>query len=145
MMGLESFMRVLLLSTLLMTGLACRQPGSQPAPPAAPGPRLVLHFTDGDAVLPLADTPPGGSWAVMNTGLWENLSIQWKADGGDCPMSRTSPSWLLLKDPAGKVHRLVLHGPGPGQVREHDNAYPRLDPDRDVRGWGGLTWVWKRR
>ncbi|HJU84264.1 MAG TPA: hypothetical protein VJ600_08635 [Holophagaceae bacterium] len=134
-------MRTFAALTLLMSLTACH--GPEPAPFAAQGPKLAMHFLDGDAALPLAGVPTEGTWAVMNMGVWEKLRVQWKPEGGDCTLARVSPSWLLFKDPSGKVHRLILHGPGPQDTEDHSD--PRLDPDKDILGWNGLSWVWKRR
>ena len=133
------FLPILLIAACLVS---CRGPETAPPPAQIQGPKLVLHFSDGDAGLPLKDIRVEGRWMVMNMGVWETLKIEWISGSGECTLARVSPSWLLMKDPEGKVHRLVLHGPPPSDIVNHGD--PSLDPDHDVLSWGGLSWVWKR-
>ncbi len=131
----------LIAAMLLIFALACHRPEAVPA--AVQGPKLVLHFLDQDAVLPMGQTPAQGAWAFMNMGVWDSLEIQWKEGSGACAVGRTAPDWLLLRDSQGEVHRLVLHGPGPGELRDSGE---HLDPDdRDILVVLGLAWVWAWR
>src|SRR5689334_4257246 len=57
---------------LLLFALACRRPEAAPAANVA-GPKLVVHFLDKDAALPLGGIAPGGHWAFMNMGAWDPL------------------------------------------------------------------------
>ena len=124
---------------LLLSLLACRGPEAAPATAVA-SPRLVVHFLDKDAALPLGKAPTTGSWAFMNVGLWDPLDVRWKDGNGSCAVGRTAPDWLLLRDPAGEVHRLVLQGPRPEELG--DGRGDHLDPDdRDLLVLMGLAWV----
>jgi hypothetical protein len=129
---------------LLIAGLACGRPEAAPAPASIPGPKLVVHFLDKDAALPLPSRGADGSWEFMNIGAWEHLDVRWTERGGDAAVGRTAPDWLLLRDPAGEVHRLVLHGPGPGELRDREESLDR--DDRDALMLLGLIWVfsWNR-
>ncbi|HEX4846104.1 MAG TPA: hypothetical protein VFV26_07770, partial [Geothrix sp.] len=100
-------MRLLLVAFLLMAGLGCRKPEAMAAPQA----RLMVRFLDRDAVLALAMPPAEGPWRLMNAGLWEPLEVRWKPGAprlGAAVVGRTAPEWVLLEDPAGDTHRVIL-------------------------------------
>lgn len=138
-------MRFLLLTLLVLAGLGCRRPEAQVPPPSA---RLVVRFLDRDAVLALALPPVEGPWRLMNVGQWEPLEVRWKAGQprlGAAVVGRTAPEWVLLEDPAGDTHRVILSGPGPEELARRNE---RLDPDeRDALTLLGVLWAltWARR
>jgi hypothetical protein len=136
-------MRLLLVALVLMAGLGCRKPEALAAPQA----RVMVRFLDRDAVLDLAAPPAEGPWRVMNAGQWEPLEVRWKPGAprlGAAVVGRTAPEWVLLEDPAGDTHRVILSGPGPEELARRNQ---RLDPDdRDALAMLGILWVlgWTR-
>lgn len=136
-------MRLLLVALVLMAGLGCRKPEALAAPQA----RVMVRFLDRDAVLDLAAPPAEGPWRVMNAGQWEPLEVRWKPGAprlGAAVVGRTAPEWVLLEDPAGDTHRVILRGPGPEELARRNQ---RLDPDdRDALAMLGILWVlgWTR-
>ena len=138
-------MHRLTLPMLLLVSLlaGCRRPVPQPAPQA----RVLIRFLDQDAVLTLPVAPPEGPWRLMNAGRWEPLDLRWKPGNpriGATVVGRTAPDWVLLEDPSGESHRIVMRRPGPEALRER-NA--RLDSD-DVETLSllGILWAlsWSR-
>ncbi len=131
-------MRFLVVALLLLVGLGCRKPVPLPVPRA----RLMVRFLDRDAVLDLATPPLDGSWRLMNTGLWEPLEIRWKPGTpsmGAAVVGRTAPDWVLLEDPGGDTHRVVMRGPGPEELTLRNE---RMDPEeREALAALGLLWV----
>jgi len=131
---------VLLLVSLLA---GCRRPVPQPAPQA----RVLIRFLDQDAVLTLSEAPPEGVWRLMNAGRWEPLDLRWRPGNpriGATVVGRTAPDWVLLEDPSGESHRIVMRGPGPEALSER-NA--RLDPDEvETLSLLGILWAltWSR-
>lgn len=137
-------LRRLVMGMLVLSwGLACRNPEAS-APVQA---RLIVRFLDRDAVLDLPGTPEMGPWRVMNAGLWEPLEVRWKSGApriGGAAVGRTAPDWVLLEDPTGETHRVVLRGPGPEELQERNQ---RMDSDeREALAFLGLLWVlgWTR-
>jgi hypothetical protein len=136
-------MRLLLVAFVLMAGLGCRKPEAVAAPQA----RLMVRFLDRDAVLALAMPPAEGPWRLMNAGQWELLEVRWKPGAprlGAAVVGRTAPEWVLLEDPLGDTHRVILRGPGPEELARRNQ---RLDPgDRDALAMLGILWVlgWTR-
>lgn len=136
-------MRLLLVAFVLMAGLGCRKPEAVAAPQA----RLLVRFLDRDAGLELAVPPAEGHWRLMNAGQWEPLEVRWKPGTprlGAAVVGRTAPEWVLLEDPAGDTHRVILRGPGPEELARRNQ---RLDPDdRDALSMLGILWVlgWTR-
>lgn len=136
-------MRLLLVALVLMAGLGCRKPEALAAPQA----RVMVRFLDRDAVLDLAAPPAEGLWRLMNAGQWEPLEVRWKPGAprlGAAVVGRTAPEWVLLEDPAGDTHRVILSGPGPEELARRNQ---RLDPDdRDALAMLGILWVlgWTR-
>lgn len=136
-------MRLLLVAFVLMAGLGCRKPEAVAAPQA----RVMVRFLDRDAVLDLAAPPAEGPWRLMNAGQWEPLEVRWKPGAprlGAAVVGRTAPEWVLLEDPAGDTHRVILSGPGPEELARRNQ---RLDPDdRDALAMLGILWVlgWTR-
>ncbi|HJW34931.1 MAG TPA: hypothetical protein VJ505_16395 [Holophagaceae bacterium] len=132
---------ILLLLLLLLPG--CRPAEPVPPPPVA---RLTLHFLDQDGELRLQRIPAEGVWAYMDAGVWRPLDLLWKEGGrrGIGVVPRTAPIWVLLKDPEGEIHRIVMWD-------EPDLVGPRVDGLADEeREWltaVGLLWVlqWIRR
>lgn len=137
-------MRYLVLALILLSGFGCRKP-EPPAPPVA---RLMVRFLDRDAVLNLALPPEEGPWRLMNAGQWEPLEVRWKAGAprlGAAVVGRTAPDWVLLEDPTGETHRVILRGPGPEELARRNE---RLEPDeREALTLLGVLWVltWGRR
>lgn len=131
-------MRYLVVALLLTLGLGCRKP----EPVAPPRARLMVRFLDRDAVLDLATPPPDGSWRLMNSGLWEPLEIRWKTGSpsmGAAVVGRTAPDWVLLEDPGGDTHRVVMRGPGPEELALRNE---RMDPEeQEALAALGLLWV----
>lgn len=127
----------------LVACLGCRPPEPRPLPQA----RLVVTFLDQDALLELTTRPVAGPWRLMNAGLWEPLPVRWREgvpDRGSAVVGRTAPDWVLLEDPSGEVHRVVMRGAGPEELA---TRYERMDPrDRDLVTLLGLWWVlaWSR-
>ncbi len=138
-------MHRLTLPMLLLVSLlpGCRRPVPQPAPQA----RVLIRFLDQDAVLTLPEAPPEGIWHLMNAGCWEPLALRWRPGNprmGAAVVGRTAPDWVLLEDPSGKSHRIVMRGPGPEALSER-NA--RLDPDEvETLSLFGILWAltWSR-
>lgn len=136
-------MRLLLVALVLMAGLGCRKPEALAASQA----RVMVRFLDRDAVLDLAAPPAEGLWRLMNAGQWEPLEVRWKPGAprlGAAVVGRTAPEWVLLEDPAGDTHRVILRGPGPEELARRNQ---RLDPDdRDALAMLGILWVlgWTR-
>ncbi len=137
-------MRRLTLPLLLLAILlpACRRPA--PVPDAV---RVVIRFLDRDAVLGLPQSPPEGTWRIMNAGQWESLDLRWKPGPpriGATVVGRAAPDWVMLEDPSGESHRVVMRGPGPEELARRNE---RLDPD-DVEALSflGLLWAltWSR-
>ncbi|HTL97454.1 MAG TPA: hypothetical protein VL181_01495 [Holophagaceae bacterium] len=120
---------------ILLVALACKGPGAAPAPTAA---HLTVHFLDQDAVCGV-DRPRPGVWAFMDAGLWRDLDTVWTGSEGRAVLGRTAPRWVLLKDPEGEVHRVVLSNEPdrlePGQPSDRDSAEDQAE---------GLfiTWLW---
>jgi len=133
--------RILLLLLLLPFALACHRPRVEPPAPV----QLTVHFLDRDAGLGLPVPAPEGAWAFMDAGLWRPLEVLWKAGRtrGSAVVPRTAPSWVLLRDPEGEVHRIELDPlEGGGELGE------RLDAEeREWLASVGLLWVlsWIRR
>lgn len=148
-------MRRILAAPLVLLGLlACGRPEAAPAAAAnpssakqAPAAQVVLRFLDQDAVLPL-EAPPSHApgWAYMDAGAWSPLELRWTPGPppqGLGAVGRTAPDWVLLKDPEGEVHRIVVKGPGPDELRERGE---RMDPeDRDELVLLGIGWVFVLR
>lgn len=137
-------MRYLVLALVLLAGFGCRKP-EPAAPPVA---RLMVRFLDRDALLNLALPPGEGPWRLMNAGQWELLEVRWKPGQprlGAAVVGRTAPEWVLLEDPGGETHRVILRGPGPEELARRNE---RLEPDeRDALTLLGVLWVltWGRR
>jgi hypothetical protein len=83
----------------------------------------------------------------MNAGQWEPLDLRWKPGMpriGATVVGRTAPDWVMLEDPSGESHRVVMRGPGPEELARRNE---RLDPDEvDALGVLGLLWAlaWSR-
>lgn len=143
-MGVGGFRRLLLALLLLTVAAGCRKP--EPAAPSQA--RLIVRFLDRDALLELPEPPGEGSWRLMNAGLWEPLEIRWKPGPpriGAAVVGRTAPDWVLLTDPSGETHRIVMRGPGPEELAIRND---RMAPEeRDALALFGLLWVlaWTRR
>lgn len=135
--------------SFLVAGLLAVVPGCRrPVPPPPVLAHLMVRFLDRDAVLALGTPPVPGPWRLMHAGLWEPLEVRWK-DGaparGAAVVGRRAPDWVLLEDPAGEVHRVVLGGPDPADLETRND---RLDPEeREALAFLGLLWVlgWTRR
>lgn len=133
-------MRRLMVSMFLLAWLmpGCRKPVV--APPVAA--RVLVRFLDRDAVLVLAEAPPEGTWRVMNAGQWDPLPLRWKPGSpriGAGVVGRTAPDWVLLEDPSGESHRVILRGPGPEELARRNE---RLDPDElEALTLFGLLWA----
>lgn len=136
-------MRWLAMALWMGVLLGCSKP--EPVPP--PQARLLVRFLDRDAVLDLGRVPREGGWRWMNAGQWDPLDVRWKPGNpqrGAAVVGRTAPDWVLLEDPDGETHRVVMRGPGPEELQRR-NA--RMDPDeRDAMALLGVLWVlaWTR-
>lgn len=137
--------REFFLGAVLLLSLDCRAPRAQM--PAVP-PAAILHvaFTDGTAAVGLDRLPPPGSWEWMDAGRWAPLPLVWEGKTrARAELSRTAPDWLVLRDPSGGVHRLVLMErpdpvpmPSPGGMRGN----PEMDDEaRGALAVLGLVWV----
>lgn len=128
---------------LAIAGLACRHPTPETAPVA----RIVIRFLDRDAVLALSSLPPEGTWRLMNAGQWEPLDLRWKPGSprvGATVVGRTAPDWVMLEDPSGESHRVVMRGPGPEALAQRNE---RLDPEEvEALTVLGILWAlgWAR-
>jgi hypothetical protein len=131
-------MRALAAAFLAILSFGCRNPEVAP-PPAA---RVIVRFLDRDAALVLPQVPAEGPWRFMNAGAWEPLEVRWTPGVpriGATVVGRTAPDWVLLEDPSGGTHRIVMRGPGPEELA-HRNE--RMDPEeRDALAVLGLLWV----
>ncbi|MBI3132720.1 MAG: hypothetical protein HYZ13_15500 [Acidobacteria bacterium] len=132
---------ILILFLLFLPG--CRQAETLPPPSTA---RLTLYFLDMEGVLGLERLPREGAWAFMDSGAWRPLDILWKDGGrrGIGVVPRTAPAWVLLRDPEGEIHRIVMwEDPPPFHGREDGLA----DEEREWLAALGLLWVlqWIRR
>lgn len=135
-------MRWILLAVLLMMP-GCRRAEPLPSPAAA---RLALHFLDLEGELRLPRLPAQGAWAFMDAGAWRPLEVLWKEEGrrGIGVIPRTAPAWVLLRDPEGEIHRIVMwEEPDRGAARWDGLA----DEEREWLASLGLLWVlqWIRR
>ncbi len=135
-------MRWILLGLLLwMTG--CRQAAPTPPPAVA---RLILHFLDQDGELHLQRLPVPGAWAFMDAGTWRPLDLNWRDGGrrGLAVVPRTAPGWVLLRDPEGEIHRIVMWEPSEPSPSRWDGL---ADEEREWLAALGLLWVlqWIRR
>ena len=126
--------RALLVFALLTGCLACQRPGSVPAAPAA----LTVHFLDQDAACGLPRPLPG-VWAFMDAGLWQPLDTVWTGDQGRAVIGRTAPRWVLLRDPGGDIHRIVLSD-APDTVRSQGLS-EREDASDQAEGLF-IVWLW---
>jgi hypothetical protein len=94
--------RILVVLALLTGCLACRKPETVASPA-----RLVIHFLDQDAVYGLSRPMPG-AWSFMDAGVWRPLDTVWSDTEGRAVIGRTAPRWVMLQDPEGGIHRIVL-------------------------------------
>ena len=121
----------------LLAGLACKGPETAPKAPA----HLTVHFLDQDAVVGL-DRPMPGAWSFTDAGLWQGLDTAWTDHEGRAAVGRTAPHWVMLKDPEGGIHRIVLSD-------EEDTVRSRERPDRDQADEAAeglfITWLWLSR
>lgn len=128
---------------VLASTAACRRPAPEPIPAA----RVVVRFLDRDAVLVLPTPPQAGTWRYMNAGQWEPLDLRWKPGTppiGATVVGRTAPDWVMIEDPSGETHRVVMRGPGPEDLARRNE---RLEPDEmDALAVLGLLWAlaWSR-
>ena len=125
--------RLSLVFALLAACLACHKPEAAPA--AA---HLTVHFLDQDAVCGV-DRPQPGAWAFMDSGLWRPLDTVWVGDEGRAVLGRTAPRWVLLKDPEGDIHRVVLSD-APDEVRSSKSP-DRGNAEDQAEGLF-ITWLW---
>lgn len=99
-------MNRLLLLLFLLCLLGCKPIEPQPTAPTAV---LKMVFADGSVDVGLHRIPTKGPWAFMDAGVWTPLDIQWTDETrGEVTVKRTAPDWLLLQDPQGRIHRMVL-------------------------------------
>ena len=125
--------RLFFVFVLLAGGLACRKPVITAAPA-----RLVVHFLDQDAVCGL-QRPLPGAWAFMDAGVWEPLDTVWSDGHGRAVIGRTAPRWVMLQDPEGGLHRIVLSD-APDTVR---GAGPTDREDAADQAEGlFFLWLW---
>lgn len=125
--------RFFLVFALLAAGLACRKPEAPPTPA-----KLVVHFLDQDAVVGLQQPMPG-AWAFMDAGVWRPLDTVWSDAQGRAVIGRAAPRWVMLQDPEGGIHRIVLSD-APDTVR---GAGPTDREDAADQAEGlFFLWLW---
>lgn len=125
--------RILLVFALLTGYLACRKPEAAPTPA-----KLVVHFLDQDAVCGLQQ-PMVGAWSFMDAGVWRPLDTVWSDALGRAIIGRTAPRWVLLRDPGGDIHRIVLSD-APDTVRSQGLS-EREDASDQAEGLF-IVWLW---
>jgi len=125
--------RILLVFALLTGCLACRQPEAAPTPA-----KLVVHFLDQDAVCGLQHPMPG-AWSFMDAGVWRPLDTVWSDTQGRAVIGRTAPRWVMLQDPEGGLHRIVLSD-APDSVRSQGPS-DREDAQDQAEGLL-IVWLW---
>ena len=125
--------RILLVFALLTGCLACRKPEATPTPA-----RLVVHFLDQDAVCGLPRPMPG-SWTFMDAGVWRPLDTVWSDAQGRAVIGRTAPRWVMLQDPEGGLHRVVLSD-APDTVRSQ-GPIGREEAEDQAEGLF-IVWLW---
>ena len=132
-------LRRVTLPLALLAVLACKGPEAAQAPKAAA--RLTVHFLDQDAVVGL-DRPMPGAWSFMDAGLWQSLDTAWTDQEGRAAVGRTAPHWVMLQDPEGRIHRVVLSD-GDDALRSRET----LDRDQADEQAEGLfiAWLWLNR
>ena len=128
--------RLLLVFALLSGCLACRQP--EAAPTAKAPAHLTIHFLDQDAVVGL-DRPRPGAWAFMDAGLWRDMDTIWTGPEGRAAVGRTAPRWVMLQDPDGGIHRIVLSD-APDPVRS-TKSLEREHAEDQAEGLF-IIWLW---
>jgi hypothetical protein len=119
--------------------LGCQRAEPIPQPPA----RVNLQFLDRVVVVGLPACGEPGPWEFMDAGIWRPLAVTWVAPGrlGQAEIPRTAPAWVVVRDPARRVHQVPPCGTTP----------PRGDEaDPEAREWltlVGLAWVlsWVKR
>ena len=125
----------------LLAVLACKGPEAAPASKAAA--RLTIHFLDQDAVVGL-ERPEPGAWAFMDAGLWQGLDTIWINQEGRAVVGRTAPHWVLLKDPKGEVHRVVLSDEEDAVTAHGARSMEPTDQEETAEGLF-ITWLWLSR
>ncbi|HET6330233.1 MAG TPA: hypothetical protein VFF76_05530 [Holophagaceae bacterium] len=125
--------RILLALALLTGCLACRKPEAVASPA-----RLVVHFLDQDAVCGLQQPMPG-TWTFMDAGVWRPLDTVWSDVQGRALIGRTAPCWVMLQDPEGGIHRIVLSD-APDTVRSQGTT-DREDATDQAEGLF-IVWLW---
>jgi hypothetical protein len=130
----------------LMGMMACLKPPQAAVAAARPAVELRIEFTDAVAIIGLEALPEPHRWQWMDMGLWSPLTLSVPTPGhAVAKVPRTAPEWLLLKDPSGGVHQMVLGErpdpvpmPMPGRLRESDRL---SDEDRSALVVIGMIWV----
>jgi hypothetical protein len=128
----------------MVAGLSCAHPLASPHP--EPSAILRIAFTDGTAEVGLDRRPPPGAWDWMDAGVWAPLPLVWDGETrAQAQLSRTAPDWLVLRDPNGGIHRLVLQErPDPVAMPSPGSMRGTRDMDDEARGALavlGLAWV----
>ena len=118
---------------MLAASLACRKPEAAPTPA-----KLVVHFLDQDAVVGLQQPMPG-AWSFMDAGVWRPLDTVWSDAQGRAVIGRTAPRWVMLEDPEGGFHRIVLSD-APDTVRGQGPS-EREDAEDQAEGLL-IVWLW---
>ncbi len=107
---------------------------------------LRIEFTDATAMVGIEAQTDLRRWQWMDMGLWSPLELSRSGDReAVARMSRTAPEWLVLKDPSGGLHRMLLLErpdpmpmPTPGRLRDTE----QLDgEDRGALVVIGMIWV----
>lgn len=130
----------------LMGLMACFHGPKAAVVAARPAVELRIEFTDSVAVIGMDALPDTHHWQWMDMGLWSPLVISNSKPGqAVAQVPRTAPEWLLLKDPSGGIHHMVLHErpdpipmPMPGRLRESERL---SDEDRGALVVIGMVWV----
>ena len=118
---------------MLAACLACHKPETAPTPA-----KLVVHFLDQDAVCGLPQPMPG-AWRFMDAGVWRPLDTVWSETQGRAVIGRTAPRWVMLEDPEGGLHRIVLSD-APDAVRSQ--GHTEREDAEDQAGGLLVVWLW---
>lgn len=75
----------------------------------------------------------------MDAGVWRSLDTVWSESQGRAVIGRTAPRWVMLQDPEGGIHRVVLSD-APDAVRSQGPT-GREDAEDQIEGLF-IVWLW---